>query len=315
MNMHCRGNLKWNCVASGPPYRALLLGSLAVALLAGSYGCVDPPGSAVGTVEIEVTPGEPASGDLFSGQSFRAIASVEAGHAYEFGAALTVTAGATDPGAIEGVVSGAPLAVPVEFTVEPLVDEFPGSQPLNTLIAQIDGEVAIEFFFPYSSESEAVSDVLEGLRRLISGPARATYVLLVIDLGFDDNGTSPQDAVALAAGPEGEQNGTLTAGDEADYFALSVQAETFYQLNLESTDSVNLTSGSEDRFGQANFGVPTPGGLTITVNATGGVPGISQFTAPATEEVLLRVAAGADATTGTTIRYAVSVVEVEAVPE
>jgi len=310
MSLNRRENLKQNRVASVASHYALLSGPLAAVVLVGLSGCIYPPGSEAGTVAIELTPGETASGDLFSGQSLRAITFVEAGHAYEFGAALTVATGAIDPGAIEGVVSGAPLAAPVEFTVGSSVDEFPGSQPLDTFIAQADGEVAIEFLFPYSGESEAVSDVLEGIRRLIIGTTRATYALLVIDLGFDDNATSPQDAVALAVGPDGEQTGTLTEGDEADYFALSVQADTSYQLNLESTDSVNLTSGFEDRFGQANFGVPTPGGLTITVDATGGVPGISQFTAPATEEVLLRVAAAADSSAGVTIQYAISAIEV-----
>ena len=136
------------------------------------------------------------------------------------------------------------------------------------------------------------------------------YELLVTDLGLDDNGTSPEDAVTLAVGIEGELTGTLNPGEDGDYFILAVRAETDYQLNLESTHSVNVTSGSEDRFGQINFGTATAGGLLISANASAGTPGTAEFIAPATEEVLLRLAASGTASSSATIQYAISVIEV-----
>jgi len=89
-----------------------------------------------------------------------------------------------------------------------------------------------------------------------------------------------------------------------------VQADTTYQLNLESTDIVNVILGSEDRFGQVNFGVPTAGGLVIDVSSSAGSPDTGEFTAEATEEVLLRLTASGSGSSNVTIQYAISVVEV-----
>ena len=95
-----------------------------------------------------------------------------------------------------------------------------------------------------------------------------------------------------------------------------MQADTTYQLNLEATGSVDVTSGVEDRFGQVNFGVATASGLLINGSASAGTPGTSEFTAPASESVLLRLSGsnagggGIGAYSATTIHYAISVAQV-----
>jgi len=229
-----------------------------------------------------------------------------------------VTAGSTEFDGVKGVVSGAPLAEPVEFFVEsPGGAGLDGSGLSNTFVPDLDGQVVIEFVSASTQTTESTSSALESIRRLIRGPTRATYELLVTDLGFDDNGAAPEDAVMLTVGIEGERTGTISPGDEADYFVLQVEVDTTYQLKLDSTDSVSVTSGSEDRFGQVNFGVATAGGLAIDVSSSAGIPGISELTAPATEEVLLRLTGGSTgdsvSPSAPTIQYAISVVEV--VPE
>ncbi len=299
------------------------MGSLLVVVLLGPPGCVQPAGSTVGTVQIEVVPGETAAGDLFSGQELRATMSVEAGHVYHITASLTaVTAGSTEFDGVEGVVSGAPLAEPVEFFVEsPGGAGLDGSGLSNTFVPDLDGQVVIEFVLASTQTTESTGSALESIRRLIRGSTRASYELLVTDLGFDDNGTVPEDAVTLAVGIEGERTGSISPGDEADYFMFQVQADTTYQLTLESTDSVHVTSGAEDRFGQVNFGVATAGGLAIDVSSSAGRPGTSEFTAPAAEEVLLRLTGGSTgdsvSPSAPTIQYAIGVVEVvpEEIPE
>ena len=64
--------------------------------------------------------------------------------------------------------------------------------------------------------------------------------------------------------------------------------------------------------------VATAGGLAIDVSSSAGRPGISEFTAPAAEEVLLRLTAsgsigGSISPSAPTIQYVIGVVEV--VPE
>jgi hypothetical protein len=302
---------------------ALLATLLAVVSL-GVPGCVQAAGSAAGTVQIEVVPGETAAGNLFGGQELRGTMLVEAGHIYHITASLTeVTAGSNGFDEVEGVVSGAPLAAPVEFFVEsPVGGGIDGSGLSNTFVPISDGQVVIELVLASPQTTESPGSALETIRRLIRGRTRVTYELLVTDLGVDDNGSAPEDAVTLAVGIEGERTGTITPGDEADFFVLQVEANTTYQLKLESTDSVAVTSGAEDRFGQVNFGVATAGGLSIDVSSSAGVPGISEFTAPATEEVLLRLTASGStvspvSSSAPTIQYAIGVVEVvpEEIPE
>ena len=297
-----------------PPSLALLL----VVVLLGQPGCVELTGTTGGTVEIVLVSGEVVSGSLFSGQRLRATASVEAGHVYHINANLSEpTVGSTRLGEIMGMVSGDPLAESVAFVVT--VKTSPGGgfqvQP-GVFVPLVNGEVAIEFVFALMDETGSPGSTLETIRALIQGTPRADYELLITDLGFDDNGTSPDDAVTLAVGLEGELTGTIKPGEEADYFILQVQADTTYKLNLESTDTVNVTSGSEDRFGQINFGVPTAGGLLVTATSSTGTPGTSEFTATATEEVLLRLTGtgsgggGLNASSAVTIQYAISVVEI-----
>ena len=322
---HWRASRRWHsppgteCSAPRLSVGSGLPAALLAAVWAGVPGCVQPAGSAPGTVQIEVIPGETASGNLFSGQELRGVMFVEAGHIYHITATVTeVTSGSHGIDEVKGVVSGAALAVPVEFVVEsPFGGTSDGSGLSNVFVPISDDQVAIELILAWAWTTES-SRALESIRRLISGPTRVTYELLVTDLGFDDNGSAPEDAVALAVGIEGELTGTISPGDEADFFVLQVEADTTYQLTLESTDSVAVTSGAEDRFGQVNFGVATAGGLSIDVSSSAGVPGISEFTAPTTEGVLLRLTASVSAVSPVspsvpTVQYAITVVEV--VPE
>ena len=170
----------------------------------------------------------------------------------------------------------------------------------------------IEFAYVSTQDVGSAGDSIESIRSLIRGRMRADYELLITDLGFDEEGMSPQDVVTLAVGMEGEQLGTLTPGDEADYFTLQVQADVTYRLTLESTAAVSVTSGCQDRFGQTNFGVATAEGLIINCDASAGSPCSTEVLAPATEEVLLRLTGTiSDPSSALTIQYAISVVEVE----
>ena len=289
----------------------MALASLLAVLVTGTPGCVDFSQAAPGTVRIEVVPGEPAGGNLFTDQTLRATASLQAGHVYELVARLTVSVGSIGSGEIEGVVSGSPVAQSVTFSVATSGDGTLAGQPGTAFVAQNDGQVVMTFDFPAPDEGSSVGDTLESIRHLVNGPMRGVYALLMTDRGFDDNGISPEDAVALTTGATGERTGTVGPADEADYFLLEVIAEATYQLSLEATASVNLSLGSEDRFGQFNFGVPSTGGLTIAVSASAGVPSSSQFTAPATESVFLRLSAsGTLSSDDDTIQYALSVVEI-----
>jgi len=308
--MHIHGNVKPHRVERDAHLLAPVSASLVAVLLIGVPGCVDFSQATPGTVRIEVVPGEMAGGSLFTDQTLSATASVEAGHAYELVARLTVSVGSIGSDVLEGVVSGTPLAQSVTFTVATSGDGALADQSGATFIAQADGQVIITFDFPPSNEGSTVSDTLQSLRNLINGPVRGVYALLLSDRGLDDNGTSPEDAVALTTDAAGERTGTLGPADEADYFLLEVLAGATYQLSLEATGSVNLSLGSEDRFGQINFGVPSGGGLTLAISASAGVPGSSQFTAPATESVFLRLSAsGALLSDDDSIQYALSVVE------
>jgi len=289
-------------------------GLTALALLT-LTGCVGAPGSKVGTVTTGLVPDEIADGFVYSGQRLRATVLVDAGHTYDIRASLTSTIGNTTGfDEITGEITGSPLAEPVAFPVDLSTSSSVESATATSFVALSDGQVTIEFLVPSADQDDTVSDPLEALRAIISGPTRAQYELLLIDWGFDDNGTSPDDAVAMQIGLAGELSGTLTPGDEGDYFILQVQAETTYRLTVETTDSVSVGSGSADRFGQINFGVPTPGGLTVAVSASAGVPGVFDFEAPATEEVLLRLTGTAvDSTSETPIQYSISVIEI--IPE
>ena len=314
MTAHCRRGLTSIRVPGSPPQRAALLGSLLVVAWLSPSGCIRPPGSAGRTVKIDVVPGEVASGNLFGGQQLRAALFVEAGHVYNVSAGLSAaTVGSTGLAKIEGVISGDPLAEPVEFSVgSSWGSGSQGSPPPGAFIPLIDGDVVIEFAYATAEEAESTGGAFEPIRALIRGPMRANYELLVIDLGLDDNGTSPQDAVALAVGIEGELTGTMNPGEDADYFILHVEPDTTYRLNLESTHLVDVTTGAFDRFGQINFGVASAGGLLISGSASAGVPGTAEFTAPVAEDVLLRLT-GSTGDTSTTIQYAISVTEL--VPE
>lgn len=312
------GNRTWRSMLGRGSRSALPLASFLFAVFPYVSGCADSAGSADPTVEIELIPGEVATGILFDGQQLRATTLVEAGHIYHLGARLTEEIpSATGFEEIQGTLSGTALADPVAFLVRLLGTERLGDLQTGTIfIPDLAGEVVGEFRYVPPATSESADQLLEALRRLIRGRLRATYELLLTDLGLDDNGTSPKDAVVLTVGIEGELLGTVTPGDEADFFVLQVEAETTYQLRLEATDFVTLTSGGVDRFGQINFGAPTPGGLVISATASAGNPSGAEFTAPATEQVLLRLtstvfAGGAlDLSTAAAVQYAISVVEV-----
>jgi len=280
-------------------------------LLSALSGCVDFSQAAPGTVSANVVVDETAVGNLFTDQTLRATATVQAGHVYRLAAKLTVEVGSIGSGGIEGTVTGAPLADAVAFTVATTGDGALADEPGTTFVAQSDGQVVMTFDFPTGDEGSAVSDTLISIRQLINGPIRGIYSLLLSDHGIDDNGTSTDDAVPLPTTAGGELTGTLGPGDEADYFLLDVVAGATYQFSLEATGSVNLTLGSEDRFGQINFGVASPGGLSLSAAASAGVADSGQFTAPATESVFLRLSPTvAPASDDNTIQYALSVVEV-----
>ena len=313
ITMHCHRSLIRIRVPIGQLPRTLIPGCLVVVALLSPLGCVQQPDSTTGTIEIDLAPGETAGGYMFAGQGLRATALVEAGHLYNISVVLSdVSAGL---GETVGVVSGVPLAEPVEFSLQSSSGgSVESPEPHSVLVPHVDGDVAVEFVFVPADVAEPADPVLEALRDLVSGGTRASYEILLTDLGFDDNGTSPEDAVALAVGMEGELTGTINPGEDADYFVLQVQIDATYELKLESTHSITVTSGSQDRFGQINFGAATAGGLLISGSSSAGNPGITQFTAAAIEPVLLRLAAGgSDASSAATIQYAISVVEV--VPE
>jgi hypothetical protein len=285
---------------------------LLVVVTLGPSACVQRPGSTRGTVNINVLPGESADGSLVSGQWLRATSPVEAGHIYQVSAGLTpATAGSTILDGITGEVSGAPLVESVEFAVGSSADVGSDASGLPVNFAtETDGEVVIEFRY-LSEAASSADEQLESVRALIRGPMRANYSLLITDLGADQGGGSPEDAIPLAVGVEGEEVGTLILGDEADHFVLQVVADTTYRLSLEATASVSVTSGSADRFGQVNFGVATAGGLIIDCSASAGDPCSVEVLAPATEEVLLRLTGAIPDTSSTTaIQYAISVVAV-----
>jgi hypothetical protein len=291
--------------------KALALSTLIVALLI-IAGC---PAPRTGDLEIDLVVGETASGILFSGQQLRAVATVEAGHVYGIGAALVAPEADPDVAAVrEGLVSGDPLAEPAALAIAAPVG--PAVSPeIGTIVeAGADGEIAVELRFDVAFTEGVEDELLDPVRRFVQGSPHVTYALLLVDLGVDDNGTSPRDAAPLEIGIANERTGMLGLADDGDYFAVSVQAETTYQLTVEATQAVSATSGFEDRFGQINFGVPTPGGVLINANAVAGIPGVSGFTTTEAESFFVRVsAAGEDTAAAEDIQYAISIVET--VPE
>ncbi len=276
-------------------------------------GCV--PGRDVeGTVDIHAAPGKLISGELFTGQTLRATVPVEASHLYAMLVAVRPsTTGSTATGDIVGSITGDALPEPVEFFVTVVSGTaVPGPTTPTLFTSVLAGDVTVEFLYPVPDTSPA-AEYLDLIRALIQGPLHATFELSVTDLGFDDNGGSPADAVTLEVGIANERTGSLSPGDAADYFLVQFDAGMSYRIGVESTDAVTVVSGSEDRFGQINFGVPTLGGLIINVSSSAGVPGSFEFTALATETVLLRLTAfggaGVDPTATTSIQYALSAVE------
>jgi hypothetical protein len=278
-------------------------------------GCV-PLDARGGTVLVQLVPGQARSGDLFTGQTLRAIVSVEADHTYELRALVTPsTVAAAATGDVVGMISGEALAEPVQFFVSIVTGPgLAGSATTTVLTPVADGPVTIEFVYPVADTTGPDTENIDVVRALIQGPLHALFELSVADLGFDDHGQSPDTATALEVGIENERTGSLSPGDEADFFIVEVEAGRSYRVTVESTDAVTVVSGSEDRFGQINFGIPTLGGLVVTVSASAGVPGSSDFAAAATEQVILRVtplggaAVPADEETG--INYAINTVEV-----
>jgi hypothetical protein len=266
-------------------------------------------------VDTQLAAGEVATGTLFSTQRLRATATVEPDHIYRIGAALvTPEADGQVSAQVVGIVSGDPLPQPVPLAVADSFGSLLDPEAETIIVSQSEGEIVVELQFEVALTSGQPDEVLDFLRALAGGTPHAWYQLLLTDLGFDDNGTSPQGAVELAVGPDGELTGELSLRDEADYFFVLVQPEMTYLLTVEATGSVGLVSGYEDRFGQVNFGVPTPGGLLISADALAGVPGTSTFTATETEVMFLRIAPGdADTAALQATQYAISIVET--VPE
>ena len=313
--MDYRARLVRTDLHEGPPARARLVGSLFCLVLVGWSGCVPIPGTIGETVEFDLVVGVATGGTVYEGQALRATASVEAGRIYLLEAALGPAAGGGPAGLdqIVGRIDGPPLDDPVEFFVEfPEGGTDSGSPGL--FIPSSDGAVTIEFAYVSPDSTAPVGTTLESIRRLIQGFTFADYEMVLTDLGFDDNGSSPEDAVTLVAGIDGELPGTLIAGDEADFFTALLEGDTAYWLNLEATNSVTVTSGSEDRFGQINFGVASSNGLLITGSASAGVPAIIGFTAPATEAIFLRLTStalregGVDFASAVPIQYVISLV-------
>ena len=292
--------------------RRYVVRALPIIALAGLCGCSVPP---PGDVDTELAVAEVATGTLFSTQRLRARATVEADHIYRIGAALvTPEADGQVSAEVVGIVSGTPLPEPVPLAVADSFGSLLDPEAETIVVSQSEGEIVVELQFEVALTSGQPDEDLDFVRTLVGGAPHATYELLLTDLGMDDNGTSPQGAVELVVGPEGERTGELGPRDEADYFFVLVQPEITYLLTVEATRSVSVVSGYEDRFGQINFGVPTPGGLLVSADALAGVPGTSTFTATETEVMFLRVApSDADTTPLEAIQYAVSVIET--VPE
>ena len=296
--------------------QATLLCSILVLVLTGLPGCMLTPGGTQGAVDIELAVGETADGNLNDGQGLRATVLVEGGHIYQIRASLGPAAtDSTGTAEITGTLSGEPLEEAIEFPIESLFrGVVTASSGISSFIPVSDGEVTIELAYDSQDGTEDES-ALDRIRAFISGEMRAKYEVLITDLGLDDHGISPADAVTLVIGLAGERSGTLKPGEEADYFIFEVQEGRTYLLTVESTDSVEVTSGVEDRFGQVNFGVRTAGGLLLETSASAGTPGTAEFTAPATEDVLLQLSVSAAATSVTDIQYAISVIETVAEDE
>ena len=104
---------------------ALLLLAVLVLLLINLPGCAHPPGSSTGTVEIDLTSADTATGHLFSGQMLRATALVEAGHVYDLRASLVISLAGTQLVDLVGIATGDPLAEPVQIAIGS-----PGSEPV-----------------------------------------------------------------------------------------------------------------------------------------------------------------------------------------
>ena len=280
-------------------------------------GCV-PTGGTTEPLVITVAPGGSFSGDLFTGQAVAASVPVEAGHTYALQAALIPsTAGSVATGDIVGTISGDPLAEPLEFFVTVVLSTALDISPTPVLFApDLDGEVVIEFLYPATATTGIDSPGLDAIRALTQGPLHATLELSVTDLGFDDNGSSIESAVTLEVGIENERTGSLSPGDEADYFVADFEAGKSYRIGLESSDVISVVSGGVDRFGWVNFGIPTLGGLIINVGSAAGIPGEFEFACTASEEVFLRLTAfgggGVDPTTEVGINYAIYLVDITA---
>ena len=313
--MDYRVRLVRNSPYGKPLPRHWLIGFFFGVVLAGWSGCMPVPRPIGESIEFDLVVGVAADGTIYEGQTLRATASVEAGRLYLLEAALGQAVGGGPAGLdrIIGEIDGSPLNAPVEFSVE-FPDGGGDSGSPGVLAPALGGEVTIKFAYVSPDSAATVGSALESLRLLIQGPTYADYTLILTDLGFDDNGTSPQVAVPLLEGVAGELAGTLIPGDEADFFTVSLEGETAYWLNVEATDSVTVTSGAEDRFGQINFGVTTASGLLITGSASAGIPGITEFTAPAAEAVFLRLTSsafgegGVDFASAVPIQYVISLV-------
>lgn len=253
-------------------------------------------------------------GSLGEDEEFRATIDVLEGHIYAVEVSVGQEGGfpGLDSGSTQVRISGDPLdedlQIPLStgFDIFDIGGGFGNGVPTDFFIAERDGEVTIEFLNSSSGGlglGGPVGDIFGGL---LFGESTLDYEILIVDQGFDDNGTSPEDAVVLNSGSAGELLGTLIVGDEADYFTISVEMGRTYELRIESTSSVNVDSGSTDRFGQINFGVPTAGGLSLFASAVPGRVGSTTFVAPETEVLVLRLRGGGFGEAE--IQYAISLI-------
>lgn len=296
-------------------------------------GCPGPIGAppdsaseAPTTVDIRLTSGKSATGELGSGQTLRAKLDVQAAHTYAVAVTLNLDQFSFTGGTPVVRISGAPLDEDALVTptfgsggLSPILGGVGG--PSDVFLARRDGTVTLEIVNP-SGDLPGAFQVFT----IFGETGRSAYEILVTDAGFDDNGTGPDQAVPLPLGRE--LLGTFTLGDDGDFFVVALRADTAYELTLETNGSANVQSGFTDRFGTVQFGRPSASGLQISLPAEPGRPSVLRFTAPATEQVLLRItggSAGFGLFSGGSLgsggdesdvgRYAISIREVTEAPE
>lgn len=278
-------------------YACLCLLALATPFLLG-LGCLPgpadsgEPGSGIrGPADLNL--GQPVGGTLGGGQTLDALAEVSENHVYRLLADIKPSGVMGTVGLDATVtVSGTPLSAPITTSVGTYSGGSSnpyGDTPPQFFQALSDGTVAVEVTNNSKGFIEGIGagGVFNLFDRLMGDTSIVTYTLTLTDEGIDDNGSSPETAVALPVGPE--LTGTIMEGEEGDYFRLNVTANTTYLLTVQATSPLFVDAGVADVFGQMNFGVYTPGGVSIYLYPSAGQPGTATFTDTLNETLTIRL--------------------------